>query len=74
MQLADRIVADPDTCSGHPRIAGTRIRVSHILEWLAAGMTIPEILADYDQLTEADIRAALTFGALSVGKIAIAAE
>ena len=74
MQLADRIVADPETCSGHPRIAGTRIRVSHILEWLAAGMATADILAEYEQLTEPDIRAALAFGARSIEKTAAAAE
>jgi len=74
MKLADRIVADADTCAGHPRIVGTRIRVAHILEWLAAGMTEQDILADYDQLTAQDIRAALAFGAASVEKSAVAAE
>jgi uncharacterized protein (DUF433 family) len=48
--------------------------VAHILEWLAAGMTEHEILADYDQLTAQDIRAALAFGAASVEKSAVAAE
>lgn len=74
MKLADRIVADADTCSGFPRIAGTRIRVAHILEWLASGMSEADILADYDQLAAEDIRAALAFGASSVDKQAIAAE
>jgi uncharacterized protein (DUF433 family) len=67
MKLADRIVADPDTCSGHPRVEGTRIRVSNVLGWLAAGMSEAEILADYPQLTPEDIRACLAFASSVVG-------
>jgi uncharacterized protein (DUF433 family) len=63
MKLADRIVSDPDTCSGHPRIEGTRIRVSYIRDWLASGMSEAEILRDYPQLTAEDIGACLAYGA-----------
>jgi len=73
MQLADRIVATPDTCSGHPRIEGTRIRVAHVLGWLAAGMTEADIAAEYDIASE-DIRAALAFAATHVESAAVAAE
>lgn len=74
MKLADRIVSDADTCSGHPRVEGTRIRVSHVLGWLAAGMSEAEILADYPQLTAEDIRACLAFAADSVDSHSVAAE
>ena len=74
MQLADRIVATADTCSGHPRVDGTRIRVSNVLGWLAAGMSEAEILADYPSLTAADIRACLTFAAHQVDAATVAAE
>ncbi len=74
MKLADRIVADPETCSGHPRIEGTRIRVSHVLGWLAAGMSEREILSDYPQLTQDDLRASLDFAARLVDGHAVAAE
>jgi uncharacterized protein (DUF433 family) len=75
MKLADRIVSDPDTCSGHPRVEGTRIRVSHVLGWLAAGMTEAEILADYPQLTLTDIKACLAFASTAVdGAASVAAE
>jgi uncharacterized protein (DUF433 family) len=74
MKLADRIVAAPDTCSGHPRVEGTRIRVTHVLGWLAAGMSEDEILADYEQLTRDDIRACLSFAAASLEDRAVAAE
>lgn len=75
MKLADRIVADPDTCGGHPRVEGTRIRVSHVLGWLAAGMSTGDILTDYPQLTAEDIRACLAYGAaMTDGVPAVAAE
>jgi uncharacterized protein (DUF433 family) len=74
MKLADRIVADPETCSGHPRIEGTRIRVSNVLGWLASGMSAADIVADYPNLNELDIRAALEFAAQAVDGAPIAAE
>ncbi|MBC7768986.1 MAG: DUF433 domain-containing protein [Phycisphaerales bacterium] len=74
MKLADRIVADADTCSGHPRIEGTRVRVSNILEWLAAGMSAEEIAADYPYISGEDIRAALAFAAHAVDAAPVAAE
>jgi uncharacterized protein (DUF433 family) len=40
-----------------------RITVSDILEYLASGMSIPEILSDFPELTEEDIRACLAFAA-----------
>lgn len=48
---------------GRPCIRGMRIAVSDILGWLAAGMSHAEIVADYPELTEADIRAALAYAA-----------
>ncbi len=74
MKLADRIVSDPDTCSGHPRVEATRIRVSHVLGWLAAGMDTQEILRDYPQLTADDIRACLAYGAQTADFLPVAAE
>jgi uncharacterized protein (DUF433 family) len=74
MKLAERIVADPDTCSGHPRIEGTRVRVSNVLGWLATGMSASEIVAEYPYLTEADVRAALEFAARAIDAGPVAAE
>lgn len=74
MKLAERIVANADTCSGHPRIEGTRIRVSHVLGWLASGMSVSEIIADYPSLSESDIRAALEFAASAIDATPVAAE
>jgi len=61
--LLQRISIDPNICFGKPRIKGTRIWVSLILDFLAGGMTVKEILEEYPQLTEEDIRAAIAYGA-----------
>jgi len=61
--LLERISIDPNVCFGKPCIRGTRIWVSLILDFLAAGMTLEDILAEYPQLTSEDIRAAIAYGA-----------
>lgn len=61
--LLQRISIDPNICFGKPCIKGTRIWVSLILDFLASGMTVKEILEEYPQLTEDDIRAAIAYGA-----------
>lgn len=53
------IVADPEHLGGKPRITGTRISVAFLLESLAAGLTIPEIVHAYPTLTEEAVRGAL---------------
>jgi uncharacterized protein (DUF433 family) len=53
------IVADPEHLGGKPRVAGTRISIEFLLETLACGMTIPEIVKEYPTLTEKSIRGAL---------------
>lgn len=61
--LLERISVDPNICFGKPCIKGTRIWVSLILDFLASGMTIHEILEEYPHLVEDDIRAAIAYGA-----------
>ena len=61
MKLAERITIDPDICHGKPSIRGLRYPVETILELLSSGMTIEEILADYEDLEREDILAALSF-------------
>lgn len=61
--LLQRISVDPNVCFGKPCIRGTRIWVSLILDFLANGTMTAEILAEYPQLTEEDIRAAIAYGA-----------
>jgi uncharacterized protein (DUF433 family) len=62
-QLLSRISIDPNICFGKPCIRGHRIWVSLILDFLASGTTIPEILADYPQLEAEDILACIAYGA-----------
>lgn len=63
MSKLDRITQEPGKRGGKPCIRGLRITVYDILEYLAAGMTEREILADFPDLERADIRAALAFAA-----------
>ena len=53
------IVADPEHLGGKPRVRDTRIAVALLLEWLASGMTISEIVKEYPSLTEEAIRGTL---------------
>ena len=62
-QLLQRISIDPNICFGKPCIQGTRIWVSLILDFLANGMNIAEIIKEYPELTEEDIRACIAYGA-----------
>lgn len=57
------ITFEPGKRGGKPTIRGMRISVNDILSWLASGMSIPEILSDFDELTEDDIYAALSYAA-----------
>ena len=57
------ITVEPGKRGGKPCIRGLRITVYDILEYLASGMTEPEILADFPDLTREDIRACLAFAA-----------
>jgi uncharacterized protein (DUF433 family) len=63
-----RITIDPAVCFGTPCIRGHRIWVSLILELLAGGWSIPEILASYPSLEEADIQACIVYGAESTSE------
>ena len=60
-KLAERITIDPAMCHGKPCIRGLRYPVETILELLSAGMTIDEILDDYEDLEREDILAALVY-------------
>ena len=60
--LLERISIDPRVCFGKPTVRGTRIWVSLILDLLAGGMTMGELLEEYPQLTMEDIRAAIACG------------
>jgi uncharacterized protein (DUF433 family) len=59
--LLQRITSDINICHGKPCIRGLRYPVEFLLELLSAGMSIDEILADYDDLERDDIFATLLF-------------
>jgi uncharacterized protein (DUF433 family) len=59
--FAGRITIDPEVCNGRPTIRGKRIAVQTVLEYLGAGDSQAEILAEYPMLEPGDIRACLKF-------------
>ena len=61
--VLERITIDPAICHGKRCLRGLRYPVELILELLSAGMSIEEILADYEDLEREDILAALAFAA-----------
>ncbi len=58
-----RITIDPDKRGGKPCIRGLRITVYDVLEYLASGMSIEELLNDFPDLERDDVLAALAFAA-----------
>jgi uncharacterized protein (DUF433 family) len=62
-KLLSRISINPQICFGKPCIKGHRIWVSLILDFLASGMTIDEVLEEYPQLEIQDILACIAYGA-----------
>lgn len=66
--LDGKITIDPDVCNGKPTIRGKRIAVQTILEFLAAGDSEEDILAQYPSLEADDIRACLTCAARLMNK------
>lgn len=62
-ELLQRITTEPGKCGGKPCIRGLRIRVTDILDMLAANVPASEILADFPDLEAEDIQAALVFAA-----------
>jgi uncharacterized protein (DUF433 family) len=63
MDYSQLITIEPGKRSGQPCIRGMRITVRDVLEYLAGGMTIPELLADFPELTIDDVRACLAYAA-----------
>ncbi len=59
--LLDRITIDPEICHGKPSVRGLRYPVEMILELLSGGMSSQDIIRDYEDLNEEDIRACLLF-------------
>jgi len=61
--MAKRISADPSICGGYACIQGTRVPVYVILDFLAAGNTVEEIVREYPQLTREDVLAGVDYAA-----------
>jgi uncharacterized protein (DUF433 family) len=59
----DRITIDPAICHGKPCIRGLRYPVESLLELLAGGMSIEQVLEDYEDLQREDVLAALSYAA-----------
>jgi len=64
--MATRIVIDPQVCGGRPIVAGTRMRVSDVLDALASGVSVEELIADFPYLAREDVNACLVYGARAV--------
>ena len=62
-RLLDRITLEPGKRGGKPCIRGLRITVYDVLSYLSSGMSVAELLADFPELTDEDIRASLAFAA-----------
>ena len=58
-----KVIVHPDICNGQPTIEGTRIAVRTVLEFLSAGDSIEDVLADYPTLTRDDVLACLAYSA-----------
>ena len=65
-QLLDRIILSPKVMAGKPVIKGTRLAVEYVLNLLAHGATMEEILEEYKGLTPEDIQACLLFATRSL--------
>ncbi len=63
MQWREHITADPAICHGMARVKGTRVMVSVVLDNLAAGLAVEEILASYPSLSRESIQAAIAYAA-----------
>ncbi len=63
MNYQDIITVEPGKRGGRPCVRGMRITVADVLGWLAAGMSHAQIIADYPELNEQDIRACLAYAA-----------
>ena len=68
MSRLERITTDPAICHGQPTVRALRYPVENLLELLASGMSIEEIIEDHPDLERDDLLAAIAFGALTTGQ------
>jgi uncharacterized protein (DUF433 family) len=74
MNYHDIITIEAGKRGGRPCVRGLRISVSDVLGWLAAGLSHQQILSDYPELTEDDIRACLAYAADRERRVVTAAK
>jgi uncharacterized protein (DUF433 family) len=67
----ERLTIEPGKRSGQPCIRGLRITVWDVLDWLAAGMSEEQILADYPELDAADFRAVFDYASRVGRRVAL---
>ena len=65
--MSDRISVSSDICNGRPVVRGTRITVQTVLEFLAAGDSVEDVLEEYPSLTRADVQACLDYASRVIG-------
>jgi uncharacterized protein (DUF433 family) len=65
--MSQRISIDPDVCNGRPVVRGTRIAVQTVLEFLAAGDSVEDVLEEYPSLSRADVQACLDYASRVMG-------
>ena len=65
--MPERISIKSDVCNGRPVIRSTRVTVQTILEFLAAGDSVADILEEYPKLTRADVQACLDYASRVMG-------
>ena len=68
MPTQDRITVTPHQCGGRPCVRGMRIRVSDVLDLLAAGLTQAEVVAELPDLEPADVAACLRYASAQVDR------
>jgi uncharacterized protein (DUF433 family) len=70
-ELLKRIVWNPEICGGRPRVRGTRMRVSDVIELMASGASEDEIQQDYPYINLDDIRACLVYASRTLDHVVI---
>lgn len=65
--MKDRIVIDPAICNGRPVVRGTRITAQTVMEFLAAGDSVEDVLEEYPSLTREDVLACMEWASRLMG-------
>ncbi|HLH15905.1 MAG TPA: DUF433 domain-containing protein [Bryobacteraceae bacterium] len=73
-EISSRITIDPEQCGGRPCIRGMRVRVTDVLDLLAAGLTTDEVLQELPYLEPEDIHAVLQYAARQLDRPVLVAR